>query len=78
MCTRWVTGSVHPPWNPACTALPVLASTLPHGSNVLDPASAVPAAANIPDRSMCWSVSAIVFPPAAVFTPVTEPDGSRE
>ena len=41
MWTCLVAGSVQPPWNPACTAVPAAASTFPHGSNVADPASAV-------------------------------------
>jgi hypothetical protein len=32
---------------------PAVAITFPHGSNVDDPASAVPAVVNIPDRSIC-------------------------
>src|ERR1017187_10791293 len=78
MSTCFVAGSVHPPWNPACTAVPAVAITLPHGSKVDDSVSVVPAGVNIPDRSICCSVSAIVFTPAVVSTPVTEPDGSRE
>ncbi len=55
-----------------------MASTLPHGSQVVELAMAGPAALKVPDKSSCPLTSAIVLPPEALFTPVICPAGSRE